>query len=142
MVTSKMRKATYRRPYFRHRNTCPCCSVCRMPRCTVIFIGHQECKLSGDADRPYRNYASTARWATRSRPGRISTHQSTCLWTLRQWPWILGESGPRCQSSRTAKQPNFSSVLLSHRERCCGCRTHHTRRRFSMGVYRVRTCYR
>ena len=39
-----------------------------MSRCTVIFIGHQERILSGDANRPYSNYGSTAGWATRSRP--------------------------------------------------------------------------
>ena len=61
-------RRTYRRPYFRHRNTRTCCSVSRVPRCTAVFVGHQEGILPGDANRPRSENASTARQATRSRP--------------------------------------------------------------------------
>ena len=40
----------------------------RMPRCTAVFVGHQERTFPGDANRLHSDNASTARRATQSRP--------------------------------------------------------------------------
>ena len=61
-------RRTYRRPYFRYRNARASCSVCRVPRCTAVFVGHQKRIFPGDANRPHSQNSSTARRATRSRP--------------------------------------------------------------------------
>ena len=57
----------------------------------------------------------------------IMHHRKAGLRTLGQRWRFLEEGRPRRQRGRTAKQPYFPRVLLSYRERRCGCCSHHAR---------------